>query len=242
MDPPLERSRIRTIGTAWRDQGFQRGSSCLCSISCRRKSWRERQPIPRRRRAPSAGPMVRILFPPAKSLRTVRSLLESPRTPAVIVEAPVNGTDAANVRFDAWQFRQILGRGAHGVPAVPGRVGCCGARLCRKLPLSPSARRGRSLLAFACRAAARRNRRAGRGPPRDRYAQAWLWSHCNPDLGVVAGSIHAALRPLAAQPERRVVARPSSAGLRSSGSIGSGARTLPTFRWPRASFTWWFVS
>src|SRR5437899_2787692 len=36
-------------------------------------------------------------------------------TPAVIVEAPVNGTDEANVRFNAWQFRQILGRGAHGV-------------------------------------------------------------------------------------------------------------------------------
>ena len=36
-------------------------------------------------------------------------------TPAVIVEAPVNGTDAANVRFNAWQFRQILGRGAHGI-------------------------------------------------------------------------------------------------------------------------------
>jgi len=37
------------------------------------------------------------------------------RTPTVIVEAPVNGTDAANVRFNAWQFRQILGRGAHGI-------------------------------------------------------------------------------------------------------------------------------
>jgi 4-hydroxy-2-oxoheptanedioate aldolase len=37
------------------------------------------------------------------------------RTPTVIVEAPVNGTDAANVRFNAWQFRQILGRGVHGV-------------------------------------------------------------------------------------------------------------------------------
>ncbi len=37
------------------------------------------------------------------------------RTPAVIVEAPVNGTDEANVRFNAWQFRQILGRGVHGV-------------------------------------------------------------------------------------------------------------------------------
>ena len=37
------------------------------------------------------------------------------RTLAVIVEAPVNGTDEANVRFNAWQFRQILGRGAHGI-------------------------------------------------------------------------------------------------------------------------------
>ncbi len=37
------------------------------------------------------------------------------RTPAVIVEAPVNGTDAGNVRHNAWQFRQILGRGVHGV-------------------------------------------------------------------------------------------------------------------------------
>lgn len=36
-------------------------------------------------------------------------------SPAVIVEAPVNGTDAANVRFNAWQFRQILGRGVHGI-------------------------------------------------------------------------------------------------------------------------------
>ncbi len=37
------------------------------------------------------------------------------RTPAVIVEAPVNGTDEANVLHNAWQFRQILGRGVHGV-------------------------------------------------------------------------------------------------------------------------------
>ena len=37
------------------------------------------------------------------------------RTPTIVVEAPVNGTDAANVRFNAWQFRQILGRGAHGI-------------------------------------------------------------------------------------------------------------------------------
>jgi 4-hydroxy-2-oxoheptanedioate aldolase len=37
------------------------------------------------------------------------------RTPAVIVEAPVGGTDAASVRHNAWQFRQILARGVHGV-------------------------------------------------------------------------------------------------------------------------------
>src|SRR5262249_56401456 len=37
------------------------------------------------------------------------------RPPAVIVEAPVNGIDAAHVRYNAWQFRQILGRGVHGI-------------------------------------------------------------------------------------------------------------------------------
>ena len=37
------------------------------------------------------------------------------RTPTVVVEAPVNGTDEANVRHNAWQFRQILGRGVHGI-------------------------------------------------------------------------------------------------------------------------------
>ena len=37
------------------------------------------------------------------------------RTPTVIVEAPVNGTDGPNVAFNAWQFRQILGRGVHGI-------------------------------------------------------------------------------------------------------------------------------
>jgi len=37
------------------------------------------------------------------------------RTPTVIVEAPVNGIDAAHVRYNAWQVRQILGRGVHGI-------------------------------------------------------------------------------------------------------------------------------
>jgi 4-hydroxy-2-oxoheptanedioate aldolase len=36
-------------------------------------------------------------------------------TPAVVVEAPVNGIDADHVRYNAWQFRQILGRGVHGI-------------------------------------------------------------------------------------------------------------------------------
>jgi 4-hydroxy-2-oxoheptanedioate aldolase len=37
------------------------------------------------------------------------------RTPAVIVEAPVSGFSEAEVRANAWQFRQILGRGVHGI-------------------------------------------------------------------------------------------------------------------------------
>ena len=37
------------------------------------------------------------------------------RTPPVIVEAPVNGIDEDYILYNAWQFRQILGRGAHGI-------------------------------------------------------------------------------------------------------------------------------
>ena len=33
------------------------------------------------------------------------------RTPAIIVEAPVEGRSEEIVRYNAWQFRQILGRG-----------------------------------------------------------------------------------------------------------------------------------
>jgi 4-hydroxy-2-oxoheptanedioate aldolase len=48
------------------------------------------------------------------------------RTPTVIVEAVVNGTDEANVRFNSWQFRQILARGVHGIllcqAETPGAV------------------------------------------------------------------------------------------------------------------------
>ena len=37
------------------------------------------------------------------------------RTPAVIVEAPVEGSSPEVVRANAWQFRQILARGVHGI-------------------------------------------------------------------------------------------------------------------------------
>ncbi len=37
------------------------------------------------------------------------------RTPTVIVEAPVEGTTAEIVRYNSWQFRQILARGVHGI-------------------------------------------------------------------------------------------------------------------------------
>ena len=37
------------------------------------------------------------------------------RTPTVIVEAPVEGVSAEIVRYNAWQFRQILARGVHGI-------------------------------------------------------------------------------------------------------------------------------
>ncbi len=37
------------------------------------------------------------------------------RTPTVIVEAPVEGTTAEMVCANAWQFRQILARGVHGI-------------------------------------------------------------------------------------------------------------------------------
>jgi 4-hydroxy-2-oxoheptanedioate aldolase len=37
------------------------------------------------------------------------------QTPAVIVEVPVDGSSEAVVRANAWQFRQILARGVHGL-------------------------------------------------------------------------------------------------------------------------------
>lgn len=48
------------------------------------------------------------------------------RTPAVIVEAPVDGGSEEIIRANAWQFRQILARGVHGIllchAETPGAV------------------------------------------------------------------------------------------------------------------------
>ena len=48
------------------------------------------------------------------------------RTPAVIVEVPVDGGSEQIVRANAWQFRQILARGVHGIllchAETPGAV------------------------------------------------------------------------------------------------------------------------
>jgi len=37
------------------------------------------------------------------------------RTPPVIVETPVEGASEDHIRHNAWQFRQILARGVHGI-------------------------------------------------------------------------------------------------------------------------------
>ena len=37
------------------------------------------------------------------------------RTPAVIVNVPVNGIDEATVRANAWMFQQVLATGVHGI-------------------------------------------------------------------------------------------------------------------------------
>lgn len=37
------------------------------------------------------------------------------RTPAVIVNCPVNGIDEASVRANAWMFQQVLAAGVHGI-------------------------------------------------------------------------------------------------------------------------------
>src|SRR5437763_2973437 len=44
------------------------------------------------------------------------------RTPAVIVEVPVDGGSEAAIRANAWQFRQILAGGVHGILLCHGEI------------------------------------------------------------------------------------------------------------------------
>ena len=46
------------------------------------------------------------------------------RTPAVIVNVPVNGTDEASVRANAWMFSQVLATGVHGIMLTHADTPC----------------------------------------------------------------------------------------------------------------------
>ena len=108
------------------------------------------------------------------------------RTPTVIVEAPVNGTDEANVRYNAWQFRQILGRGAHGILLCQAETRRRGAGLRRGLPLPAprSASTPRSRRRWTgCTARAARRGRAPAATARHRHARPRLGSHRGAGLG-----------------------------------------------------------
>ena len=116
------------------------------------------------------------------------------RTPAVIVEAPVNGTDEANVRFNAWQFRQILGRGAHGILAVPGGDGGRGAGVRGGLPVSAPSRWRRSWVAVAGGSVGWRGTASGAGGAiGDRYPRAWVGNQRGSGLGGVRRGLYGSL-------------------------------------------------
>jgi 4-hydroxy-2-oxoheptanedioate aldolase len=50
-----------------------------------------------------------------KGLAAAGTTRSGHRTPAVIVNVPVNGTDEITVRANAWMFSQVLATGVHGV-------------------------------------------------------------------------------------------------------------------------------
>ena len=135
------------------------------------------------------------------------------RTPAVIVEAPVNGIDAAHVRYNAWQFRQILGRGVHGIllcqaetaDAVRAFVESCRYPH-NTIGVDPAIPSPMARMEGAIRRKRRRHRRRRSQAARHRHAGARIGSHCGADLGPVDRGIYGALRSLAAQPERRTAA------------------------------------
>ena len=131
------------------------------------------------------------------------------RTPTVIVEAPVNGIDAAHVRYNAWQFRQILGRGVHGIllcqaetaDAVRAFVESCRyphntIGVDPENPLADGTDGG-SDTGKGWRDRLRRSQAA-----RHRHAGARIGDHGGAGLGPVDRGIHGALRSLAAQSER----------------------------------------
>ena len=66
------------------------------------------------------------------------------RTPAVIVNLPVNGTDEATVRANAWMFQQVLATGVHGIllchADTPGAVRAFVEAV--RLPIHGDGRRG----------------------------------------------------------------------------------------------------
>ena len=65
------------------------------------------------------------------------------RTPTVVVEVPVNGLSEEMVRNNAWQMRQLLGRGVHGLLLCQAEtVGAVRAFVeIRALPAPPPGRR-----------------------------------------------------------------------------------------------------
>ena len=122
------------------------------------------------------------------------------RTPAVIVNVPVNGLDEVTVRANAWMFQQVLAAGVHGIMLThadtPGRHP--GVRRSRPLP---HPQRGD-------RAAARRG-----APGRARIGAGGA------DLGDFGARVRAKGRSVAAQPERG-----ASAGRKGRRQVRPGER------------------
>ena len=109
------------------------------------------------------------------------------RTPPIIVEPPVNGTDGQNVAFNAWQFRQLLARGVHGILLCQAEDGRSRRRVRARLPLPAP--------------------QDGDGQARHRLARPRVGAHGRPDLGHRPDGIFRARRTLATQRPRGAFAR-----------------------------------
>ena len=100
------------------------------------------------------------------------------RTPAVIVNVPVNGIDEAAVRANAWMFRQVLATGVHGILLTPRRHAGRGQGLRRDRRACRSTGRAsaRASTKGAAARTARRPRRRSGASRSDEYedrADAW---------------------------------------------------------------------